>query len=309
MRLLLALALLASAANAAPGSLVIVGGGLSPDNAAVHQAFVARRLPGPIAVIPSASGEPAGSARRLGEVLKRYGVDPATVITIRIATQDDPETKNVDERKWQSNATSPAEIAKIAQAGAIWFAGGDQSRTTKLLLNPDGTDTPMLAAIRQRLAAGAVIGGTSAGAAIMSKQMILNGDSKTALSKPVQQKLNPDESDTSLVMGQGLGFLPVGLVDQHFTQRARLGRLTRALFELPATDRIGFGIDEDTALVVDLATNRARILGAGTVTMIEARTATPVPGTVFTATNMPIRILKSGDTLDTAAPPLQEIAP
>jgi len=299
----LAAALLATAAHAAPGSLVIVGGALSPDNAAVHQAFASRRLPGApaIAVIPSASGEPAGSARRLAAALKRHGVNPADVFLVHLASEDDPETPGIDESRWAANATNREEIAKIERAGAIWFAGGDQARTTRLLLQPDGSDTPMLSAIRQRLDSGAVIGGTSAGAAIMSRRMIMNGDSITALTRPVEPTLDPDERNTALVLGQGLGFLEPGLVDQHFDARARLGRLARALFELPAAERIGFGIDEDSALVIDFAANRATALGSAGVTILDARTATRRKGPAFGAEAMLLSVINAGDTIDLAS--------
>lgn len=299
---ILAFAVLAGAAHAAPGSLVIVGGALSADNAAVHSAFAERRLQGAptIAVIPSASGEPAGSARRFADALKRHGVTPADVVLVHIATVDDPETPDVDESRWAANATNPTEIAKIAQAGAIWFSGGDQARTTRLLLQPEGGDTPMLRAIRQRLASGAVIGGSSAGAAIMSRWMIMNGDSITALTRPIAPTLDPDERNTALVLGPGLGFLPHGLVDQHFDARARLGRLARALFELPAADRLGFGVDEDTALIIDFATNRASAVGSAAVTIVEARAATRHQGPAFGANAMRLSIINAADSLDLA---------
>ncbi len=298
---LLLAALVAWPAVAAPGSLVIVGGALSADNAAVHQAFLERRLADAptIAVIPAASGEPAGSARRLAAALARHGADPADVVLVHVASVDDPETPDVDESLWASNASNPEEIEKITKAGAIWFAGGDQSRIRAALVQKDGADSPMLAAIRSRLQAGAVIGGTSAGAAIMSRRMILNGTSRGALTRPVRTTLHADESDTALVLGEGLGFLPRGLVDQHFTQRDRLGRLTRALFELDTPVRLGFGIDEDTALVVDLADNRAQVLGSGMVTLVDARKATRTSGRKpFSADAVAIARLRTGDALD-----------
>ena len=295
----LLLALSASAAQAAPGSLVIAGGALSPGNAAVHRAFLDLRMQGAptIAVIPAASSEPAGSARRLAAALERHGGSPADVVLVHLATMDDPETPAVDESRWAGNATDSREIAKILSAGGIWFAGGDQSRITRSLLCENGADTPMLAAIRARLAAGAVIGGTSAGAAIMSRVMILNGDSRTALSQPVQPRLDPDESNTALVLGQGLGFLPDGLVDQHFSERDRLGRLTRALFEQPSAQRFGFGIDEDTALVVDLESGIAKALGSGTITVVDARAATAGTGLPFTASGVSVAKMPAGSEI------------
>lgn len=316
MRHLVALSLLAiplSGTAAQPGTpavgkLVIVGGGLSASNASVHRALLdARPASDPtIAIIPSASGAPATSARSFADALVRHGARPEDILVVELAKEDDPATPHVDERTWAGNAASPAEIAKIRKAGAIWFTGGDQLRTTSLL-TPAGRETPMLAAIRARLAAGAVVGGTSAGAAIMSRAMITEGDPLSSLLQPVSRQAPvetgaPDNrvSGGGLVMGQGLGFLPSGIVDQHFDARHRLGRLARALFELPATERFGFGIDEDTALVVDLGSGRAGVAGASGVTLVDARGARRLPGQRFGAEGLRLAVANPGDTIDLA---------
>lgn len=264
---------------AKPGTLVIVGGGLKPDNAAVYRAFI-DAMPDPsgtVAIIPAASGEPAGSAGDMVDDLGTYGIAADRVETVRLAVIDDPETADVDESRWAGNASDPNEIIKIERAGAIWFSGGDQARIVAALVNSDGSDTPMLAAIRKRLAAGAVIGGSSAGAAIMSRAMIACGDPADAVLAPVsrdQRSCAASEGDREpLVLATGLGFLPRGLVDQHFSQRSRYGRLLRAVACDPAAEGLGYGIDENTAMVVDLARRRASVIGAGAVTRIDARAA------------------------------------
>jgi len=301
----------APAVVANSGTLVIVGGGLSSGNAAVHRAFLDARPKGSlrVAIIPSASGAPATSADSFAKALIRHGADPADIVVVHLAKEDDPDTIGVDEKSWAENATNPAEIAKLAQAGAIWFTGGDQLRSTHLLA-PGGRETPMLGAIRARLAQGAVIGGSSAGAAIMSRAMITEGDPLSALLQPVSRQSAvgtgaPDNrvAGGGLVMGQGLGFLPHGLVDQHFDARRRLGRLARALFELPPSDRFGFGIDEDTALVLDLGTRQARVVGEASVTVLDARAATRVPGPRFGADGLQLAVAADGAgiALDTLA--------
>jgi cyanophycinase len=319
MRFLALIALLpaAPAALAAdPGTLVIVGGGLSSDNAPIHRAFLEARPKGSpqIAIIPSASGAPAASAAAFAKALVRHGADPADIVVVQLAKEDDPDTKDIDEKSWAENATNPAEIARLEQAGAIWFTGGDQLRTTHLLA-PGGRETPMLSAIRARLAEGAVIGGSSAGAAIMSRPMITEGDPLSALLQPVSRQSAvgagaPDNrvSGGGLVMGEGLGFLPHGLVDQHFDARRRLGRLARALFELPPSDRFGFGIDEDTALVVDLGERRARVVGSASVTLLDARAARRTAGPRFMAEGLQLAVAADGaaialDSLTVTPPP------
>jgi cyanophycinase len=297
-----------SATAAAPGTLVIVGGGLSPSNASVHRAFLqARPADAPrIAIIPSASGAPQSSADAIADALVRHGARREDITVVQLAREDDPATPAVDERSWAANATNPQEIAKITGAGAIWLTGGDQLRTTSLLA-PAGRETPMLAAIRARLTAGAVVGGSSAGAAIMSRPMITEGDPLASLLEPVSRQA-PIESGApdnrvaggGLVMGQGLGFLPRGLVDQHFDTRRRLGRLARALFELPQSDRFGFGIDEDTALVVDLAAARAGVIGSASVTVLDARGASRSSGRRFGADGLRLAVASPGDGIDLA---------
>jgi len=276
MRAAIAAALLGLPASAlAQGRLVIVGGGLQDDNAQVYGAFleaVNASADARIAVIAGASGSPATSGGRMAEVFAAHGFDAGRVDLVRLAVMDDRET-SADESRWDRGAYSDEQVAVIHAADAIWFTGGDQMRLTRLLLTEEGSDTPMLAAIRQRHVEGATLGGTSAGAAIMSDRMIQRGDTLTTLVEPV---LGPDASEDEmesgrLSLGQGLGFFPLGLVDQHFEERARLGRLARALIE--TGDVQGFGIDEDTALVMDFADTAFWIAGAGGVSWVDASDA------------------------------------
>ncbi|MDJ0655590.1 MAG: cyanophycinase [Xanthomonadales bacterium] len=291
----LALLALASAINAAPGTLVIVGGGLQPDNSAVYRAFI-EALPDPatsrIAVLPTASGEPAQSVAAFIRALGRHGVSEDRVTLVKLAIKDDPSTRTVDESKWSGNARSPTEIDKIESAGGIWMTGGDQRRLTMLLSPESGSETPMLKAVRDRLAAGAVVGGTSAGAAVMSDPMITGGDPLSSLTRKAGQ---PD--DTTLTLGPGLGFFPVGLVDQHFGERARLGRLAVAIASRPNETRLGFGIDEDTALVVYLAAGQFNVAGRGNVTLLDGRKAgfSTVNGQ-FAALDLDLSVLSPGDS-------------
>lgn len=305
MRLCIAAAVvsfaLAGTAQAEPGRLVIAGGAVSRENGDVHGAFL-ERLPadGRIAVIPAASGEPAQSAQAYIETLAGFGVAPERIAIVRLAVIDDEDTPDIDESAWADHGSAPSEIAQIEGAAGIWFTGGDQVRITATLLTPEGEETPMLQAIRERLAAGATVGGTSAGAAVMSRTMIARGDSLAALTQPL---LTADASESqmdggALMIGEGLGFLPLGVVDQHFDRKARLGRLTRTLMELSPTERIGFGVDEDTALVVDLATGEARVAGVGGVTVLDGRTAlASVRRDRFSVTGLRLGHLATGDRL------------
>lgn len=294
--------MMATPAWSQPGRLVIVGGALERDNAQVYDAFldhVRTNEDARIAVISAASGSPASSAQTMVEVFAGYGIPADRVDIVRLAVRDDNSTPDVDESAWSGNASDPEEVAKITGAAAVWFTGGDQVRLTTTLLGAEGGDTPMLAALRARLEAGATLGGTSAGAAIMSSVMIERGDTITALLDPVLPGDASDEEMESgrLALGQGLGFFPSGLVDQHFEERARLGRLARALVE-SGTDQ-GFGIDENTGLIVDLSDRVLAVVGAGGVTWIDASEAeVDVDADRFGATGLRVSYLSGGDRLD-----------
>jgi cyanophycinase len=279
-------------ALAAQGALVIVGGGLSDDNDQVFGAFIAA-LPSPdapIAILPAASGVPTESAAAFADNLRKRGVAAERIRLVQIAMVDDPSTA-VDESTWRNGAERPEEIAKIADVGGIWFTGGDQARIAAALLRSDGAETPMLAAIRTRLQQGSVIGGTSAGAAIMSRTMILQGD--------VLHGVAGMERRTEAVRtGPGLGFLDRYLVDQHFGERARLGRLALALGSIAADQRVGFGIDEDTALLVSPGHATAQVYGRGHVTIIDARQAEIATGQKWSVRGARISILSHGDSID-----------
>jgi cyanophycinase len=99
-------------------------------------------------------------------------------------------------------------------------------------------------------------------------------------------------------MARGLGFFPFGLVDQHFDRRQRLGRLARALATLAPFKRLGFGIDENTALVVDPDRGEAIVVGAGAVTVLDARESgwsRPQPYALRSGT---LTMLSDGDAID-----------
>lgn len=287
----------------APGRLVIVGGALAADNDAVHAAFLAAAdaagAERPIYIVPAASGYPSESAGNFRQQLLRRGADAARVRILPLALMDDPTTPELDESTWAQNGADSDLAAEAATAGAFWFVGGDQSRIAAVLLAADGTDLPVLRALRAAHARGAALGGTSAGAAIMSDPMILGGDSLGALRLGVSRAYAgmDDQESGPLVLGRGLGFFPFGLVDQHFDRKARHARLIVALAGSPL--HRGYGIDEDTALVVDLATGTAEVAGRANVTFFDTSDASfsvhPAP---FAARDIRLSVLSPGDRLD-----------
>lgn len=276
---------------AQPGTLVIVGGGLEADNEEVFRAFLEARPTEAtsIAIVPAASGAPSQSAADFRDALVRHGADPADISIVELAVKDDPATADIDEAGWSANADNPSEIEKIAQAGAIWLTGGDQSRLTELLIGEGGRDTAMLAAIRARLEAGAVVGGTSAGAAIMSDPMITQGDTLAALL--------PNAPGEEVRFNRGLGFFQGVLVDQHFGERARLGRLAALLVSKDQPHRIGIGIDENTAVQYTVGETHVLVLGSGYVTFLDARSAKIGDGSRFAVRNLALSLASSRDRI------------
>ncbi len=137
----------------------------------------------------------------------------------------------------------------LEYASGLFITGGSQLRISAALGGTAIADT-----IRRRHAEGMVVAGTSAGAAILSEHMISMGDSGATPRRRLVQ------------MAQGLGLAPDLVVDQHFRQRDRLGRLVTALSYNPGP--LGVGVDEDTAAVIENGV--MRVIGSGAVTVIDA---------------------------------------
>ena len=149
----------------------------------------------------------------------------------------------------RADAQDPALIAKLRQATGVYFTGGDQ---LKLVTTLGGTG--FAKALHDCYRSGLHIGGTSAGASAMSSVMIARGRGKSA------PRL------ASIRLSPGLGILRRVIVDQHFQERDRLGRLMAAVLRNPYM--LGFGIDEDTAFIVT-PDRRVEVLGIGTLTIVD----------------------------------------
>ena len=167
---------------------------------------------------------------------------------IRVFERLGAEDVRVLDTQTPEDANNPEYLEAIEQASGIFFTGGDQARIISCL-----KDTKLDAAMHKRYSEGIIIGGTSAGAAMMPDMMIIEGDSET----------NPRVD--VVAMGPGMGFLPGVVIDQHFAQRGRLGRLVTALLLQPAV--LGFGIDENTAILV--SGDELEVIGESAVTVID----------------------------------------
>ncbi|MCM1981429.1 cyanophycinase [Lyngbya confervoides] len=223
------------AVSKALGQLVIIGGAEDKQgDCDILRAFV-RRAGGTqarLVVMTVATSLPEEVGEEYRRIFQRLGVEQIDIL----------DTAERDE------AEHPEAMDLIEASTGIFFTGGDQARITEVL---KGTQLEQL--LHQRYEAGAVIAGTSAGAAMMPDVMILEGEGET----------HPRFEVVS--MSEGMGFLPGVVIDQHFAERGRLGRLLSAVVQQPVV--LGFGIDEDTAIAV--SGNEIEVLGSGSVTVID----------------------------------------
>jgi cyanophycinase len=237
------------------GSLLIVGGALA-NTPEIYEEFIV--LAGgvenaKIAIMPTASGDPIErSYTDIDRLVDTYGVPAENILIVKVAVMDDYSTPDVDESNWFENGFIDDETHTAIQEfrdfepTAVWFVGGQQDRIINSLIDENGNDSILLQEIRMVKENGGVIGGTSAGAAIMSDVMITDGTSLGALT---QEVLYVDHgSDPRLLITKGLGLFPFGITDQHFIERGRFGRLLKACQSESVP--MGFGIEENSAIIV-----------------------------------------------------------
>lgn len=222
-----------------------------------------RRRSGTLVII-GGNEDKQGECKILREVIRLGGGTEARVLVITVATElpievgmdyvevfkrlgaRDVRTFDVSDRR---SANRDSAVEMIRDATCIFFTGGDQMRITKLL-----GGTRIDAVLHDALGGGTVLAGTSAGASMMSSTMIVDGEPQT----------NPRISVVQ--MAPGMEFLDGVVIDQHFAQRGRLGRLLSAVSQYP--HHLGLGIDEDTAIVVE--GQAFRVLGRGAVSVVDA---------------------------------------
>lgn len=217
------------------GQLVIIGGAEDKEGECrILREFVRRAgsTEARIVVMTVATGLPGEVGEQYIRLFERLGA--ADVQVVDTASRDDGD--------------DPRALELIQEATGVFFTGGDQARITECL-----KDSEIDRLLHDRFAHGLVISGTSAGAAMMPDMMIAEGDSQTHARMEV------------VSMEPGMGFLPEVIIDQHFAERGRLGRLLSAVAQQPVV--LGFGIDENTAIVVD--GDQIEVVGEGSVTVID----------------------------------------
>jgi cyanophycinase len=186
-----------------------------------------------IVVIPTAS-RAHETGTRYQEVFRELGAAHVEVL-------------DFDTRR---DCQEPRRLERLERATGIFFTGGNQLRLTTLL-----GGTPVARLIRTRNAHGVTVGGTSAGAAILSEHMIAYGDEGSSV------------ISGSVRLAPGLGLTNRFVIDQHFRERDRFGRLLTALAYNPFA--VGIGLDEDTAAFIG-PNNLLEVEGTGGVTVVDA---------------------------------------
>jgi cyanophycinase len=267
--------------SAVKGSLVIMGGAIHPDTEDIWQRIVA--LAGgkgtAIAVIAAAAGNPEASAQRTIAILRQYGAEPFFV----------PAAPRLANRDFRKDAEDKDIAKRVAEAGGIFFNGGDQSRITQTLVRADGSATALLKAITSVHARGGVLAGTSAGAAIMSQTMFYE--------PPDVLRTLQDGLKAGRDIAPGLGFIGESVfVDQHVLARGRFARMLPAMRAAKVT--LGIGVDENTAVVVD-GNQKAEVLGSSGVIVIDLSKAAVDPSVnEFNMKGARLTYLERGDGFD-----------
>lgn len=222
-----------------PGELLIIGGAEEKFHGGeVLKKFVdlAGRQNSGIGILPTASEIPDDVSSDYIQTFKQLGVGRVEVI-------------GVDSRE---RAEEPSILELVNSLSAVFITGGDQSRLSNLI-----GGTKLHDKLTEKWKQGMVLAGTSAGASIMAKQMIVAADTK----------LNDDKLKVEL--GTGFGFLDHILIDQHFSQRARFDRLLSAIADNKQI--VGIGIDENTAILVH--DNKFEVYGEHQVLVIDGKSS------------------------------------
>lgn len=225
------------------GTLVIAGGGDLPS--IVHKRF----------------WELAGSKKARLVIIPAYNATEQDIARLKAEWKSWPFRQvKVLQAKTREEAEDPDFAMPLSKADAVWLSGGEQSWLANLY-----AETPVETQLQALLDRGGIIGGTSAGASIMTRVMIEEGRNKAKLNR-------------------GLDLLKDSVVDQHFFHRNRPQRLMGAVKEQP--NLIGFGVDEGTALVVQVPHGRLGVIGKSYVMACLAEENDPSPR---------VEILKPGD--------------
>lgn len=253
------------------GSLVVVGGGTQP--AALVEEFV-KLSGGPgkarivVMAMASAGGERSGETKAAD--FRKLGAQSTNLWFTREAANSDSLVRLLD------------------SATGVWFGGGDQNRLAAAIRG-----TRVERAIRARWERGATVGGTSAGAAVLSSPMITGNEVGARDSSEAWTRV----ARGSVTVDSGFSYITNAVVDQHFVRRKRSNRLLSLVLAQPP--HLGAGIDEGTAIIVE-PSGRWRIMGASVVMIYDARDAqrSAAAQKVLGASGVRMHVLPDGATFE-----------
>jgi cyanophycinase len=250
------------------GPLIAIGGHEDKEGDRVILRAIADRLNGGKLVIATiASHAPEGYFDSYRAAFEPLGVTDLVELYI-------------DDR---GQAVAGEDADKLHDAAGVFFSGGDQLRIVSQI-----GDTPLETLIRDIHERGGLIAGTSAGASVQSDTMLVGGSSAES------------HRIGDLHMAPGLGLIRDVIIDQHFAERGRIGRLMGAVAHNPRL--LGIGIDEDTAILVEGSS--FSVLGAGAVTIVDAAGVThsniaeASPDRVLSMHDVVLHSLSDGDSFD-----------
>jgi cyanophycinase len=222
------------------GQLLIIGGHEDKEDARLILRYLAQHVRGGSLVVSAlASEEPESMWRQYQRVFRGLGVRHVRKLSIES----------------REEAESPKSLRVLEDATAVFLTGGDQLRITSLL-----GDTPVYSRLLEIFSNGGMIAGTSAGASVMSETMLVGSGRNGS------HRIGPD-----LQLAPGFGFAKDMVIDQHFAERGRIGRLLAVVAQNPRV--LGIGLDENTAIALS-PNSEFRVLGQGAVYVVDGSSVT-----------------------------------
>lgn len=253
------------------GTLVVIGGNEQKEGSRPILEAIARRVgSGKLVIATVASEEPEKQWQQYQNTFRDLGVQRIQQLQVR---RREELIEHPGEDLFDENTV-------------VFFTGGDQMKITSRF-----GGTPLCDRLREIYSRGATIAGTSSGASAMAEVMMAAGESDSS-----------HEIGDSLRLAPGLGFISGVIIDQHFAERGRMGRLLGAIGQNPRL--LGIGIDEDTALVFT-GHEEAAVIGSGAVYIIDGRQVTysnsaDNSGDAMSLFGVTVHVLSRGDRYNLA---------
>lgn len=253
------------------GNLIIIGGAEDKnDDCEILKVIVdkTKEKGGTLIVLTAATDYPDEVGASYRRVFNKLGYNNVEIIDIK--TRDDAASSGYSDR--------------IEKSSCIFFTGGDQLKITSLI-----GGTHLFESLKSAFRRGVLIVGTSAGASCLCTTMIVSGKDEDSPKK------------CTIKMAPGLDIIRGVLIDQHFAQRGRLGRLLNAVAQNP--EILGIGIDENTALLIE-GSSVFSVLGSGGITIVDGQHITHMnvselsPDETLAITDVKLHILPKGYKYD-----------